>query len=266
MKILKNQEIIITSAIRTAVGSLGKSLKNIKAEELGSAVISASTEISKIKKNDVDEIIMGQVLTGGAGQNPARQAAIKSGISKEKPAYTVNQVCGSGIRSIVSGYQSIKSNDSKIVVAGGQENMSLAPHAIHLRNGKKLGDVELIDTMIKDGLWDAFHGYHMGVTAENVAEKFQVTREEQDRFAAKSQEKAIEAQKNNKFKNEIINIKIKSKKSEMDFKKDEHPREGITIDTLSRLKPVFKNNGTVTAGNASGINDGAAAVTLMNSE
>ena len=258
--------IYITSALRTAVGSLGKSLKNIGAENLGSTVILGAVKNSKISNNDVDEIIMGQVLTGGAGQNPARQAAIKSGISKEKPAYTVNQVCGSGIRSIVSGYQSIKSNDSKIVIAGGQENMSLAPHAIHLRNGKKLGDVELIDTMIKDGLWDAFHGYHMGVTAENVAEKFQVTREEQDRFAAKSQEKAIEAQKNNKFKNEIINIKIKSKKSEMDFKKDEHPREGITIDTLSRLKPVFKNNGTVTAGNASGINDGAAAVTLMNSE
>ena len=209
---------------------------------------------------------MGQVLTGGTGQNPARQASIKSGIPKDKPAYIVNQVCGSGIRSIASGYQSIKSGNSKIVIAGGQENMSLAPHAIHLRDGKKLGDTQIIDTMIKDGLWDAFHGYHMGVTAENVAEKFQITREEQDKFAIKSQEKALKAQKQNKFKEEIVSYKIKSKKAELDFEKDEHPREGINLDTLSRLKPVFKKDGTVTAGNASGINDGAAAVTLMSSE
>jgi acetyl-CoA C-acetyltransferase len=209
---------------------------------------------------------LGQVLTGGSGQNPARQAAIKSGIPIEKPAYIVNQVCGSGIRSIASGFQSIKLGDSKILVAGGQENMSLAPHAIHLRDGKKLGDTELIDTMIKDGLWDAFHGYHMGITAENVSEKFQVTREEQDRFALKSQEKALKAQKENKFKNEIINFKIKSKKAEINFNKDEHPREGVNLETLARLKPVFKKNGTVTAGNASGINDGAAAVILMSSE
>jgi acetyl-CoA C-acetyltransferase len=214
----------------------------------------------------VDEIILGQVLTGGLGQNPARQAAIKSGIPKEKPAYIVNQVCGSGIRSIVSAYQSIKLGDSKIVVAGGQENMSLAPHAIHLRDGKKLGDAELVDTMIKDGLWDAFHGYHMGITAENVAEKFQITREEQDKFALKSQEKALAAQKQNKFKEEIITYKIKSKKADVEFNVDEHPREGINLDALSRLKPVFKKDGTVTAGNASGINDGAAAVTLMSAE
>ena len=206
---------------------------------------------------------MGQVLTGGAGQNPARQASIRSGIPKEKPAYVVNQVCGSGIRSIASGFQSIKSGDSNIVIAGGQESMSLAPHAIHLRDGKKLGDTELIDTMIKDGLWDAFHGYHMGITAENVAEKFQVTRDEQDKFALKSQKKALEAQKENKFKDEIIDMKIKTKKGEINFNKDEHPREGISLDTLSRLKPVFKKDGTVTAGNASGINDGAAAVTLI---
>ena len=266
MKILKNQEIIITSAIRTAVGSLGKSLKNIKAEELGSAVISASTEISKIKKNDVDEIIMGQVLTAASGQNPARQAAMKSGIPKEKTAYIVNQVCGSGIRSVASGIQSILCGDSRIIIAGGQENMSLSPHAIHLRNGKKLGDVEIIDTMIRDGLWDAFNGYHMGVTAENVAEKFQITREEQDKFALKSQEKALKSQKQNKFKEEIINLKIKSKKTEVDFNKDEHPREGINLETLKKLKPVFKKDGTVTAGNASGINDGAAAVTLMSDD
>ena len=259
-------KIFITSALRTAVGSLGKSFKNVPADELGSTVINNTLKKFKIDKSEVDEVILGQVLTGGTGQNPARQAAIKSGIPKEKPAYLVNQVCGSGLRSIASGFQSIKANDSKIVIAGGQENMSLAPHSIHLRDGKKLGDTELIDTMIKDGLWDAFYGYHMGVTAENVAEKFQVTREEQDIFALKSQEKALAAQKNNKFEDEIVNFKIKSKKAEIDFNKDEHPREGINLDTLSRLKPVFKKDGTVTAGNASGINDGAAAVTLMSSE
>ena len=259
-------KVFITSATRTAVGSLGKSLKNIKAEDLGSAVISNAINKSKIKANDLDEIIMGQVLTGGSGQNPARQAAIKSGIPKEKPAYIVNQVCGSGIRSVASGFQSIRAGDSRILVAGGQENMSLAPHAIHLRDGKKLGDVELIDTMIKDGLWDAFNGYHMGITAENVAEKFQVTRDEQDKFALYSQEKALKAQKDGKFKDEIINFKISSKKAELNFEKDEHPREGINLDALSRLKPVFKKDGTVTAGNASGINDGAAAVTLMTSD
>ena len=257
------KNIYITSAIRTAVGSLGKSLKNVKAEDLGSTVISGAVAQSKLKSNDLDEIIMGQVLTGGSGQNPARQAAMKSGVPKEKPAYVVNQVCGSGIRSVASGFQSIKSGDAKILVAGGQENMSLAPHVIHLRDGKKLGDAELIDTMIKDGLWDAFNGYHMGITAENVAEKFQVTRDEQDKFALNSQEKALKAQKDGKFKDEIINLKIKSKKAELNFEKDEHLREGISLDVLSRLKPVFKKDGTVTAGNASGINDGAAAVTLM---
>ena len=260
------KNIFITSALRTAVGSLNKTLRNVPADEMGSAIISSSVEKVKINKNDVDEVIMGQVLTGGAGQNPARQAAFKSGIPKEKPAYIVNQVCGSGIRSIASGFQSIKSGDSKIVIAGGQESMSLAPHVIHLRDGKKLGDTELVDSMIKDGLWDAFHGYHMGITAENVAEKFQVTREQQDKFALNSQEKALKAQKENKFNEEIINFKIKSKRSEIDFKKDEHPRESINLEGLSRLKPVFKKNGTVTAGNASGINDGAAAVTLMNSD
>ena len=259
-------DIFITSALRTAVGSLNKSLRNVPADEMGSAIISNSIEKIKLNKNDVDEVIMGQVLTGGTGQNPARQAAFKSGIPKEKPAYIVNQVCGSGIRSIASGYQSIKSGDSRIVIAGGQESMSLAPHVIHLRDGKKLGDTDLVDSMIKDGLWDAFHGYHMGITAENVAEKFQVTRDQQDKFALRSQEKALKAQKENKFDNEIINFKIKSKKSEVNFKKDEHPRESINLEGLSRLKPVFKKNGTVTAGNASGINDGAAAVTLMNSD
>ena len=256
-------KIFIVDANRTAVGSLGKSLKNISAESLGSRVISSTIKRSKIKTSDVDEVIMGQVLTGGTGQNPARQAAMRSGLPQEKPAYVVNQVCGSGLRSVASAYQSIKSGDSKIIVAGGQENMSLAPHCIHLRDGKKLGDTKIIDTLIKDGLWDAFNNYHMGITAENVAEKFQITREEQDKFAQKSQEKAIKAQKNNKFKDEIVSYKIKSKKDEVEFDIDEHPRESVTIETLSRLKPVFKKDGTVTAGNASGINDGAAAVTLM---
>ena len=262
----EEKDIVITSATRTAVGSIGKSLKNIPGDELGSAVISEAIKRSKINKDDVDEVIMGQVLTGGTGQNPARQAAYRSGIPKEKPAYIVNQVCGSGIRSIASGFQSVKSGDSKIVVAGGQESMSMAPHAIHIRDGKKLGDAELIDTMIKDGLWDAFHEYHMGVTAENVAEKFQITRKEQDKFALRSQEKALKAQKQERFKEEIVNFKIKSKKNNVDFNKDEHPREGINIDALTRLQPVFKKGGTVTAGNASGINDGAAAVTLMTSD
>ena len=257
------KNVFITSATRTAVGSLNKSLKNIPAFKLGASVILDSIKKANIKKNDIDEIIFGQVLTGGAGQNPARQALIESGISNDKPAHVVNQVCGSGIRSIVSGFQSIKSEDSKIIIAGGQENMSLAPHAIHLRDGKKLGNIELTDTMIKDGLWDAFNGYHMGVTAENVAEKFQVTREQQDQFAYKSQEKALKAQEENRFKSEIVNFKIKTKKAEIDFYKDEHPRAKIDINTLKKLKPVFKKNGTVTAGNASGINDGAAAVTLM---
>ena len=258
--------VVITSATRTAVGSLGKSLKNVPANELGSSVISESIKRSKLKPDDVDEVIMGQVLTGGTGQNPARQASINAGIPKEKPAYIVNQVCGSGIRSVVSGFQSIKSADSNIIIAGGQENMSLAPHAIHLRDGKKLGDAKIIDTMIKDGLWDAFHGYHMGTTAENVATKFQVTRDQQDKFAFNSQEKALKAQKENKFKDEISNFKIKLKKTEVDFNKDEHPREGITLEALTRLKPVFQKDGSVTAGNASGINDGAAAVTLMSNK
>ena len=260
------KNVFIVGASRTAVGSIGKSLKNVSADDLGSSVISNVLKKSKVTSNDIDEVIMGQVLTGGTGQNPARQASMKSGIPREKPAYIVNQVCGSGIRSVASAFQSIKAGDSKIVIAGGQESMSLAPHAIHLRDGKKLGDTELIDTMIKDGLWDAFNGYHMGITAENVAEKFQVTRDQQDKFALNSQNKALKALKENKFHDEIVNFKIKSKKAEIDFYKDEHPREGINLSALSRLKPAFKKNGTVTAGNASGINDGAAAVAVMSSD
>ena len=259
---MKKNKIFITSAIRTAVGSLGKSLKNIPACELGSEVIKESLHKTRLNTDDIDEVILGQVLTGGAGQNPARQAAIKSKIPKEKPAYVVNQVCGSGLRSIASGYQSIISGDSKIVVAGGQENMSLAPHAIHLRDGKKLGDAELIDTMIKDGLWDAFHGYHMGVTAENVAKKFNISREEQDEFALNSQKKTLAAIKNNNFEKEIIEVNL----NENTLKLDEHPRNNLTLKDLQKLKTVFQENGTVTAGNSSGINDGAAALMLLSLE
>ena len=259
----KEKTVVITSAVRTAIGSLSGALKNIPAYKLGSTVISGAIKKSNLKFEDISEVIMGQVLTGGAGQNPARQAAIDSGIPKEIPSYVVNQVCGSGLRSIASGFQSIMSNDSSIVVAGGQENMSLAPHVTHLRNGKKLGDTELVDSMIKDGLWDAFNGYHMGNTAENVAQKFQITRKDQDQFAYNSQIKALKAQKENRFKDEIIPYEIKSKKGSSIFKIDEHPREGISLNVLEKLKTVFQKDGTVTAGNASGINDGAAAVVMM---
>ena len=208
----KIKEVVIIGAVRTPIGTYKGSLKSIKAHQLGSSVINAILRKNNFDHKEIDEVIMGQVLTAGTGQNPARQAAMKSGVPKEKPAYIVNQVCGSGLRSVASGFQSIKAGDSKIIIAGGQESMSLAPHAIHLREGKKLGNTEMTDTMIKDGLWDAFHGYHMGVTAENVATKFQVTRDDQDKFALNSQEKALKAQKENKFKEEIINFKIKSKK------------------------------------------------------
>ena len=255
--------VVITSAARTAIGSLSGTLKNVPAHEMGSAIISDVIKKSNLKPSEVNEVIMGQVLTGGTGQNPARQASMASGIPKEIPAYVVNQVCGSGLRSIASGFQSIISNDSNIVVAGGQESMSLAPHLIHLRNGKKYGDTKLIDSMIKDGLWDAFNGYHMGNTAENVAQQFQITRKDQDKFAFNSQTKALEAQKKNKFDDEIVPFEIKSKKGSSIFKKDEHPRDGISLAVLEKLKTVFQKDGTVTAGNASGINDGAAAVVLM---
>ena len=259
-------EVYITSAVRTAIGSLGKSLKNINAENLGAAVISESVKKSKIKSADLDELIFGQVLTGGSGQNPARQAAIKAGIPKEVPAYIVNQVCGSGIRSVASGFQSIKAGNSNVLIAGGQENMSLAPHAIHLRDGKKLGDAELIDTMIRDGLWDAFHGYHMGVTAENVAEKYKISRDEQDNFSLNSQKKTEKAYSVNKFKDELIKLQIEDGDKKFIFEKDEHPRENLSIGDLKKLKTVFKENGTVTPGNSSGINDGAAALVLMSRE
>ena len=251
---VKEKSIVITSALRTAIGTFNGSLKNMEAHDLGSIVIKENIKKSKLKSNEVDEVIMGQVLTGAAGQNPARQAAIKAGMPIEKTAYVINQVCGSGLRAVAAGYQSIISNDAKVVIAGGQESMSNAPHAIHFRKYKKLEEENLIDTMIKDGLWDAFNGYHMGITAENVAKKWKITREEQDNFALSSQTKTEIAQKKGNFKNEIIKTVLKS---------DEHPRNGMTIKRLEKLKPSFKNDGTVTPGNASGINDGAAAVVLM---
>ena len=262
----EKKSVVITSAVRTAIGSLGGTLKNIPAYKLGSSVISSAIKKSNLKPSEIDEVIMGHVLTGGAGQNPARQAAIESKLPKEIPSYVVNQVCGSGLRSIASGYHSILSDNSNIVIAGGQESMSQAPHVVHLRNGKKLGDTELVDSMIKDGLWDAFNGYHMGITAENVAQQFQVTRKDQDKFAFDSQSKALKAQRENKFDDEIVPYEIELKKGNTTFNKDEHPRATTSFDTLSRLRGAFKKDGTVTAGNASGINDGAAAVILMSKE
>tara|TARA_Y100001970_G_scaffold287744_1_gene413146 strand:- start:151 stop:1335 length:1185 start_codon:yes stop_codon:yes gene_type:complete len=259
----EENSVVITSAVRTAIGDLGGSLKNVPGYKLGSTAILNAIKKSNLKPSDINEVIMGQVLTGGTGQNPARQAAMDSGIPKEVPSYVVNQVCGSGLRSIASGFHSILSKNSDIVVAGGQESMSQAPHVVHLRNGKKIGDTDLVDSMIKDGLWDAFNGYHMGVTAENVAQQFQVTRKDQDKFAFESQTKALKAQKENKFDNEIVPFTIQLKKGSSTFKKDEHPREGISMEALQRLKTAFQKDGTVTAGNASGINDGAAAVVLM---
>ena len=257
------KNVVITSAVRTPVGTFGGSLKNIQGHMLGSVVIKKVLKKSKIKSNDVDEVIMGQVLTGSAGQNPARQAAIQAGLPIDKTAYVINQVCGSGLRSVAAGYQAIMSNDANIIVAGGQESMSNAPHAINIRKGQKLKESKLVDTMIKDGLWDAFNGYHMGITAENVASKWQITRKDQDDFALSSQTKTEKAQKDGKFKNEIVPVVLKSKEGDSIFKVDEHPRAGMTIEILARLNPAFKKDGTVTAGNASGINDGAAAVVLM---
>jgi acetyl-CoA C-acetyltransferase len=257
---LDNKNIVITSAVRTAIGTFRGSLKDMQAKDLGALVTKAVMQKSNLNSNDVDELIMGQVLTSATGQNPARQAAIQAGIPNEKTAYVINQVCGSGLRSVAAGYQAIMSNDSKVIIAGGQESMTNAPHAIHFDNGKKLDESNLIDTMIKDGLWDAFNGYHMGVTAENVAAKWQITRKDQDDFSLSSQLKAEKAQKEEKFKNEIIPA-ILNGKNKLDI--DEHPRAGMTLERLTKLKPSFKNDGTVTPGNASGINDGAAAVVLM---
>ncbi len=260
---IEQKSVVITSAVRTAIGKFRGSLKNMQGHELGSIVIKESIKRSNLKLNDVDELIIGQVLTGATGQNPARQAAILAGLPIEKTAYVINQVCGSGLRSVAAGYQAIVSNDSNVVIAGGQESMSNAPKAINIHGGQKLEEENLIDTMIKDGLWDAFNGYHMGVTAENVASKWKITREDQDDFALLSQTKVEKAQKEGKFKNEIVPIDLKLKNGDNKFEIDEHPRVGMTLDRLTELKPAFKSDGTVTPGNASGINDGAAAVVLM---
>ena len=263
---IKQKDIVITAAARTAIGTFRGALKNMQAHEIGSEVIKKVIKKSELNLKDVDELIMGQVLTGGSGQNPARQAAIRAGLPVEKTAYLINQVCGSGLRSVAAGYQAILSGDSNIVIAGGQESMTNAPHAIPFRKGEKLNEENLIDTMIKDGLWDAFNGYHMGVTAENVAAKWNISRKDQDEFALSSQNKFEKAQKEGKFNDEIIPIKIKLEKHDHKFQIDEHPRQGITIDRLAKLKPSFKKDGTVTPGNASGINDGGAAVVLMTRE
>ena len=259
----KLDDVVITSALRTPIGTYKGSLKSISADKLGTLVIKEVIHNSKIKADEVDEVIMGHVLTSGLGQNPARQASIRAGIPVSKPAHIVNQVCGSGLRSIISGYQSIKLGENKIIISGGQENMSRAPHAIFYREDKKLSDNKLVDTMINDGLTDSFNDYHMGVTAENVAEKFQITRDEQDIFSLNSQQKTQEAVNNNKFKDELIKLQINNNEEIFVFDKDEHPRSNLKLEDLKKLRTVFKENGTVTPGNSSGINDGAAATILM---
>jgi acetyl-CoA C-acetyltransferase len=261
------QDVVITSAARTAVGSFGGALSKLPAHELGKAAITEVLKRAKVAPGEVSEVILGQILAAGEGQNPARQAAIGAGIPYEKTAYGINQLCGSGLRAVALGFQAIRNGDSEIVVAGGQESMSMAPHCMHLRNGTKMGNAQMIDTMITDGLWDAFNGYHMGNTAENVAKQFQITREQQDQFALASQQKAEAAQKAGRFKDEIVPIVVKERKGDVTVDSDEYPKHGTTLEALQKLRPAFlKDGGTVTAGNASGINDGAAAVTLMSAE
>jgi acetyl-CoA C-acetyltransferase len=260
---MRDEEIVIVGAARTPVGSFNGSLSSVPAHTLGEVAIKAALERAKVDPADVDEVIMGQVLSAGQGQNPARQAAIAAGIPEGSTAWGVNQVCGSGLRAVALGAQQIAAGDADIVVAGGQENMSLSPHVAHLRNGQKMGAVEFVDSMIKDGLWEAFNGYHMGTTAENVARQWQITREEQDKFATASQNKAEAAKKAGKFKDEIAAVTIKTRKGETVVAEDEYIREGAKLEDASKLRPAFDKEGSVTAGNASGINDGAAAVVLM---
>ena len=256
-------DVVIASAARTAIGAFGGGLSSLSGAELGEIVIREALLRATVSGVDVDEVVLGQVLTAATGMNPARQASILAGIPQERTALTINQVCGSGLRAVALGAQAIKAGDSEIVVAGGQESMSQAPHAQNLRLGKKMGDLKLIDTMIKDGLWDHFNGYHMGNTAENVANQWQITRDDQDSFALASQHKAEAAQKAGKFNDEIIPVTIKGKRGDLVIDADEYPRHGASIEALSSLRPAFAKDGTVTAGNASGINDGAAAVVLM---
>ena len=259
-------EVVIAGAARTPVGAFNGGLSGVPASFLGSVAIKEALSRSKVDPTEVDEAILGQILTAGAGQNPARQAAMGAGIPHEKTAYQINQLCGSGLRTVALGYQAIKMGDAKIMVTGGQESMSQAPHVAHLRNGAKMGDVKFLDSMIKDGLWCAFNGYHMGNTAENVARKWQLTRDEQDAFAAASQNKAEAAQKAGKFKDEIAPVTIKTRKGEVTVEEDEYPKHGTTAESLGKLRPAFDKEGTVTAGNASGINDGAAALVLMTAD
>jgi acetyl-CoA C-acetyltransferase len=258
--------IVIASAARTPVGSFNGALASLPAHDLGKIAIKAALERARVEAGEVSEVIMGQILAAGAGQNPARQASIGAGIPVDAPAWGMNQLCGSGLRAVALGAQQIELGSSKVVVAGGMESMSLAPHCAHLRDGTKMGDMKFIDTMIKDGLWDAFNGYHMGNTAENVARQWQITREEQDRFAVASQNKAEAAKKAGKFKDEIAPVTIKTRKGETVVADDEYIKDGVTYDSVSKLRPAFDKEGTVTAANASGINDGAAAVVLMTLE
>jgi len=259
-------DVVIAAAARTPVGSFNGALSSFPAHDLGIVAITEALARAKVEPDDVSEVIMGQILTAGAGQNPARQAAVGAGIPVERTAYTINQLCGSGLRSVALGYQAIRLGDSDIVVAGGQESMSQAPHCVHLRNGTKMGDNQLVDTLIRDGLWEVFNGYHMGVTAENVAEKWQLTRDDQDAFAAASQQKAEAAQRAGRFKDEIVAVTVKTRKGETVVDADEYPRHGTTAESLAKLRPAFAKDGTVTAGNASGINDGAAAVVVMTAD
>jgi acetyl-CoA C-acetyltransferase len=256
-------EVVIASAARTPVGAFNGALSAVPAHDLGTIAIKEAMRRAGVEAGQVDEVIMGQILTAAQGQNPARQASINAGIPVEAPAWGVNQLCGSGLRAVALGFQQIVNGDAAIVIAGGQESMSQAPHAMHLRNGVKMGDAAMIDTMIKDGLWDAFNGYHMGNTAENVAQKWQITREQQDAFALRSQNRAEAAQKSGRFKDEIVPVTIKTRKGDVVVSDDEYIRHGATLDALAKLRPAFAKDGTVTAGNASGINDGAAAVVLM---
>src|ERR1700736_2196855 len=256
-------DIVIVGAARTPVGAFNGAFGSLPAHDLGKVAIKSALERAGIEAPRVSEVIMGQILSAGEGQNPARQASIAAGIPVESPAWAVNQLCGSGLRTVALGYQAILNGDSEIVVAGGQESMSMAPHCAHLRNGVKMGNFEMVDTMIKDGLWDAFNGYHMGNTAENVARQWQITRAQQDEFAVASQNKAEAAQKAGRFKDEIVPVTVKTRKGDVIVSDDEYPRHGATIEAMSKLRPAFAKDGTVTAGNASGINDGAAAVVLM---
>jgi acetyl-CoA C-acetyltransferase len=255
--------IVIASAARTPVGSFNGSLASLPAHELGKVAIKAALDRAGLQPGDITEVVLGQVLTAGQGQNPARQASIAAGIPVDAPAWSINQVCGSGLRAVALGAQQILTGASNVVIAGGQESMSQSQHAAYLRSGTKMGALELVDTMIKDGLWDAFNGYHMGVTAENVARQWQITREDQDKFAVASQNKAEAAKKAGRFKDEIVPVTIKGKKGDTIVDHDEYIREGATLDSVAKLRPAFDKAGTVTAGNASGINDGAAAVVLM---